>query len=179
MNKKSLVQLATLIAGTVFITGCAPMLSGAMNLQVDEASLLDKSASYFDTTREKIKVTSVEKGALSTSYQVKYSGKLYHCSVYYGAVQCDQPGIPIDQDVKATPDTQPTTPTVERVAQATENPEMSPAQAQARLNQLGYQVGVPDGVLGKKSIAKLKLFQKSHGLVVNGVLDAPTVEALR
>ncbi|EKD97766.1 MAG: peptidoglycan binding protein [uncultured bacterium] len=179
MNKKSLVQLAALLAGAAFISGCAPMVSGAMNLQVDEASLLDKSASYFGTTREKIKITSLEKGALSTSYQVKYSGNLYHCSIYYGSVKCDQPGIPIDQDVKAKADTQPTTSAVVSVAQATNNPAMTPAQAQARLNQLGYQVGAPDGVFGKKSVEKLKLFQKSRGLAMSGKLDLPTVEALR
>jgi hypothetical protein len=179
MNKKSLVQLAALLAGAAFISGCAPMVSGAMNLQVDEASLVDKSASYFGTTREKIKITSLEKGALSTSYQVKYSGNLYHCAIYYGSVKCDQPGIPIDQDVKASADTQPTTPAVVSVVQETNNPEMTPAQAQARLNQLGYHVGATDGVFGKKSVAKLKLFQKSRGLAMSGKLDLPTVEALR
>ena len=56
---------------------------------------------------------------------------------------------------------------------------ITPAQAQARLNQLGYAVGVPDGVFGRKSVEKLKLFQKSRGLVVSGKLDEPTVNALR
>ena len=65
------------------------------------------------------------------------------------------------------------------MVQETNNPEMTPAQAQARLNQLGYHVGATDGVFGKKSVAKLKLFQKSRGLAMSGKLDLPTVEALR
>jgi len=56
---------------------------------------------------------------------------------------------------------------------------MTPAQAQARLNQLGYPVGNPDGVWGKKSIEQLKLFQKNHGLPATGKLDDATISALQ
>lgn len=56
---------------------------------------------------------------------------------------------------------------------------MTVAQAQTRLNALGFPVGNPDGSLGKKSIAQLKAFQASKGLPQSGQLDAATVAALR
>ena len=51
--------------------------------------------------------------------------------------------------------------------------------AQERLNHLHYSVGEPDGVLGSLTIAALRRFQRDHGLVETGVLDAPTIERLR
>lgn len=56
---------------------------------------------------------------------------------------------------------------------------MTPVRAQARLNELGFTVGKPDGILGKKSIAQLKAFQASKGLVQTGKLDPATVAALQ
>lgn len=58
-------------------------------------------------------------------------------------------------------------------------PGMSYAQAQTRLNELGFTVGTPDGVMGKKSVQQLKLFQKSRGLQETGRLDAATSAALQ
>ena len=182
MIKKIIVQIATILAGGAFISGCAPMVSGAMNLSLDENSMLEKTASYFAVTRENIKLSSIDKGALSTSYQAQYLGKIYSCSIYYGAVNCNQPGTPIDLGVKAGAGSRLTTPVVVSEAPAqvvTNNRAMSAAQAQARLNQLGYPVGVPDGVFGKKSVEKLKMFQLSRGLAVSGELDSPTIAALR
>lgn len=180
MNKKTIVQIATIFAGAAFISGCAPMISGVMNHSVDENSMLEKTANYFGVTRENITVSSIEKSAFSTSYQANYSGKIYNCSIYYGAVNCNQPGTPNDLGVKAGAGSRLTTPVVVSEAQAeTNNHAMSAAQAQARLNQLGYPVGVPDGVFGKKSVEKLKMFQTSRGLTVSGKLDSPTIAALR
>ena len=56
---------------------------------------------------------------------------------------------------------------------------MSPLQAQTRLNALGFSVGTPDGVFGKRSVAQLKAFQASKGLPQTGQLDAATVAALQ
>lgn len=55
---------------------------------------------------------------------------------------------------------------------------MTPMQAQERLNQLGYPVGTPDGVLGSHSITQIKAFQKAKGIPVTGELDDATVNAL-
>lgn len=69
----------------------------------------------------------------------------------------------------------------QQVASATQAPKagMTPQQAQCRLNQLGFPVGSPDGVFGKKSVQQLKLFQQSKGLPQTGQLDDTTVEALQ
>jgi hypothetical protein len=56
---------------------------------------------------------------------------------------------------------------------------ISIVDAQTRLNQLGYPVGTPDGVMGKHSVEMLKQFQKNHGLAATGKLDDATVAALR
>ena len=55
---------------------------------------------------------------------------------------------------------------------------MSVAQAQAKLNELGYSVGHPDGVMGPKTRLQLKHFQKSQGIAASGELDANTITAL-
>lgn len=51
-------------------------------------------------------------------------------------------------------------------------------QAQAKLNDLGYQVGQPDGVMGRKTREQLKVFQKSRGISQTGKLDDKTVAEL-
>jgi hypothetical protein len=180
MNKKLALQAVIIIVGTAFMTGCAPMISGAMNLAVDENSVLEKTASYFDVARENIKISSIEKGGLSTSYKANYAGKAYNCSIYYGEVKCNQSGVANGVNAQTGAGNRPaTTLPVSETPEVNKNHAMSAVQAQARLNQLGYQVGVPDGVLGKRTVEKLKIFQKSSGLTVSGKLDAPTIEALQ
>jgi hypothetical protein len=46
--------------------------------------------------------------------------------------------------------------------------------AQARLNQLGYSVGTPDGMLGKRTVEQLRAFQRDRRIPVTGALDAAT-----
>jgi hypothetical protein len=55
---------------------------------------------------------------------------------------------------------------------------MSVAEAQSRLNSLGYPVGAADGVMGPRTRAQLKSFQKAHGLPETGELDTATITAL-
>jgi len=55
---------------------------------------------------------------------------------------------------------------------------MTVAQAQAKLNELGYPVGRPDGAMGPKTRSQLKRFQKSQGIAASGELDADTITAL-
>lgn len=92
MNKKIIVQIAFVLGWSTFISGCAPMISGAMNTIVDENAVYEKTAKYFGVTRKDIKISSIEKGALATSYQTRYAGNLYNCSIYYGEVNCKKPG---------------------------------------------------------------------------------------
>src|SRR5690606_37141789 len=50
--------------------------------------------------------------------------------------------------------------------------------AQERLNHLNYFIGYPDGVLGQRTIAALRRFQRDNGLPASGELDPATVERL-
>ena len=51
-------------------------------------------------------------------------------------------------------------------------------ELQTRLNELGYSVGTPDGIFGKKSEEAVKRFQKDSGLEVTGEVDEATWESL-
>lgn len=55
---------------------------------------------------------------------------------------------------------------------------LSVSEAQRRLNQLGYNVGTPDGAIGPNTAAGLRAFQSDNGLQPTGRLDAPTRDAL-
>ncbi|ARD22645.1 MULTISPECIES: lytic murein transglycosylase [Shewanella] len=49
---------------------------------------------------------------------------------------------------------------------------------QAKLNELGFDVGKPDGVLGRNSIAGVQAFQRSKNLIADGFPDEKTFAAL-
>jgi len=51
-------------------------------------------------------------------------------------------------------------------------------QAQQALNDNGYNVGVPDGKAGAKTVAQIKKFQADRALTVTGKLDNVTLKAL-
>jgi hypothetical protein len=95
-NKKDrLMKKVLVLAIAVFclgLTGCAPIISGVMNATVTDDVVLEKTSKYFGVSRNEIKVSSIEKGALATAYKTKYAGKLYNCSIYYGNVDCKLPG---------------------------------------------------------------------------------------
>jgi TonB family protein len=70
-------------------------------------------------------------------------------------------------------------------AQPTTTPEASAAvtkktieAVQERLQALGYQAGLADGVQGAKTIVALKKFQLDHGLSASGAIDRRTLDAL-
>lgn len=52
-------------------------------------------------------------------------------------------------------------------------------EMQTKLSAMGYDVGTPDGVAGKKTEAAVRMFQQSHGLQVNGQLNPATIQAIR
>jgi hypothetical protein len=52
------------------------------------------------------------------------------------------------------------------------------AQAQTKLNALGFPVGQPDGMSGPKTHMALKNFQRSRGIAESGELDSNTVAEL-
>ena len=55
---------------------------------------------------------------------------------------------------------------------------ISVRDAQAKLNELGYNAGTPDGAIGGKTTAALRAFQKDKGLPVSGRLDTATAAEL-
>jgi Putative peptidoglycan binding domain/Curli production assembly/transport component CsgG len=46
--------------------------------------------------------------------------------------------------------------------------------AQNRLNQLGYDVGSPDGQMGKRTVDQIRAFQRDRRLPISGTLDNNT-----
>ncbi|THF62379.1 peptidoglycan-binding protein [Pseudothauera nasutitermitis] len=57
---------------------------------------------------------------------------------------------------------------------------LSAKDAQSRLNELGFDVGTPDGKIGPRTQAALREFQSERGIPVTGRLDATTqAELLR
>ena len=51
-------------------------------------------------------------------------------------------------------------------------------EAQQRLASLGFQVGTPDGLAGKRTVEALRKFQSENQLAVSGVIDEATSAAL-
>ena len=58
------------------------------------------------------------------------------------------------------------------------NARMSMKQAQQRLNELGFDVGTPDGSAGPRTQNALRTFQQDQGLPVTGRLDQATMRQL-
>ncbi|MEM7241041.1 MAG: lytic murein transglycosylase [Pseudomonadota bacterium] len=52
-------------------------------------------------------------------------------------------------------------------------------ELQKRLNQLGYNVGKPDGIIGPNTLDALSAFQRSQGLVPDGKANQEMLELLR
>nr|WP_315427096.1 peptidoglycan-binding protein [uncultured Albidiferax sp.] len=55
---------------------------------------------------------------------------------------------------------------------------MSLKSAQDRLNKLGYDAGVADGSMGRKTVGALNAFQKDRRISQTGRLDAATIQEL-
>lgn len=166
---KFFAKSVLLLVAASTMSACAPMISGAMNATVTEDSLKAKTADYLGVPAESVVISSMDKGALSTTYKAQYGDSRYGCTIYYGQLDCKQiPSVAASNRNSAPIG-----------AQIVQTPGMSYAQAQARLNELGFSVGTPDGVPGRKSVQQLKLFQRSRGLQETGRLDTSTIQALR
>ncbi|MFN3630542.1 MAG: peptidoglycan-binding domain-containing protein, partial [Casimicrobiaceae bacterium] len=61
---------------------------------------------------------------------------------------------------------------------STGNANMSLTAAQQRLNQLGYDAGTPDGMLGRKTVQALRAFQRDRRIPITGQLDQATMNEL-
>lgn len=51
-------------------------------------------------------------------------------------------------------------------------------QTQERLEQLGYDVGTPDGIFGVRTYEAIRQFQQDNGLTVDGIAGSATLERL-
>lgn len=76
----------------IVLSGCAPVLSGAINATINDDTVVTKTADYFGVPQNEITVIKIHHGALSTTYNTRYDGKLYNCLIYYGKVTCKIPG---------------------------------------------------------------------------------------
>ena len=52
-------------------------------------------------------------------------------------------------------------------------------EAQSMLNQIGFNVGAADGIIGPRTRRGIMMYQQSLGLPATGILDAVTMDALR
>ena len=50
---------------------------------------------------------------------------------------------------------------------------------QLRLNELGYECGIADGIIGNRTVAAVKMYQRKHNLEQNGVLDEALLDILQ
>lgn len=91
-TKSSIVKIVTIASTIGFLSGCAPMVSGTMNANLTEGDVKTKTADYFGVTQSKLTISDLKKNMLDTTYKTKVNGKLYNCTVYYGAVDCKVPG---------------------------------------------------------------------------------------
>ncbi|EDZ2074326.1 hypothetical protein [Salmonella enterica] len=84
------------VIATIFVcfslSACAPVISGSMNAFTTETDVIQKTAKYFGVEESKIKISNIDKGALSTEYNVNYNGAIYGCRIYYGEVACEKRG---------------------------------------------------------------------------------------
>jgi hypothetical protein len=65
-----------------------------------------------------------------------------------------------------------------QVVAVAETRNLDSRDAQAILNSLGYTVGVPDGVVGRRTLDGVRRFQQDSGLPVTGQLDDETKAVL-
>ncbi len=89
MNKTLLLVIAT--AGLTSAS-CAPLVSGVMNAGTSSEDVFSKTADYFGVPASDLTITDIDKGTLRTTYKTKHKGTLYNCSIYYGEVNCAEPG---------------------------------------------------------------------------------------
>jgi hypothetical protein len=61
----------------------------------DQAKVLEKTADYFNTKPQNIKITSLDNSnylTMGTDYKATYKGVTYNCTLVYGHVDCSRPG---------------------------------------------------------------------------------------
>jgi hypothetical protein len=92
MNLSQRLISLTAVTAALSLSGCAAVLSGAMNSATTDQTLATKTAAYFGAEQAQIKITDINKQMLATSYKASYRGTMYNCSIYYGTVSCGKPG---------------------------------------------------------------------------------------
>lgn len=92
MNLSQRLISLTAITATLSLSGCAAVLSGAMNSATTDESVAAKTGAYFGADRAQIKITDINKQLLATSYKANYKGTIYNCEIRYGSVSCSKPG---------------------------------------------------------------------------------------
>jgi len=63
------------------------------------------------------------------------------------------------------------------LARGSRGPEVT--ELQKRLQMLGYVVGPIDGIFGRQTESAVRLFQKEHGLTVDGIAGRNTIRELK
>ena len=92
MNLSQRLISLTAVTAALSQSGCAAVLSGAMNSATTDEAVVTKTAAYFGADRAQIRITDINKQLLATSYKATYKGTMYNCSIYYGTVSCGKLG---------------------------------------------------------------------------------------
>lgn len=92
MNLSQRLISLTVVTAALSLSGCAAVLSGAMNSATTDEAVVTKTAAYFGADRAQIRITDINKQLLATRYKAIYKGTMYNCSIYYGTVSCGKPG---------------------------------------------------------------------------------------
>jgi hypothetical protein len=86
------IKAALIVVSLSILPGCAPIISGAMNIDTTEGEVKAKTAEYFGVAQSKVNISDYSKNTLNTTWKARVGGKLYNCSLYYGNIDCKQPG---------------------------------------------------------------------------------------
>ena len=77
---------------------------------------------------------------------------------------------------KATASDKTTAPTKSKSSNSAGKSEIK--KVQKKLNELGYDCGTPDGIMGKKTKKALKEYQEDYNLTVDGVIGKEVKKSL-
>ena len=88
------------------------------------------------------------------------------------------PAAPAAAKQAVGPDAQPVVPAVQPVSTNSRVVAMSMKEVQQMLLSLGYHVGVPDGISGKRTVDALRKYQADNRIPVTGLADEATLQKL-
>lgn len=117
-------------------------------------------------------VTGSSIAVLPGNYFVRISGA-------YTTLPSDAVAVTITQSITSAPvAVQPQKTNTTNPTTGITGKKLVVMQVQTALNALGYKAGTPDGLMGKRTRAAIRSYQKAHGLKVTGTINTSLVNSL-